>query len=224
MKNIRLCIFDLDGTLADTLRSIAFFANEALLLCGHRGIPLQSYRYLAGNGADALMRGMLKTTAGDYTEEDVLQLRAVYDRLYESDPLRETTAFPGMTETLEALRAKGIFLAMLSNKPHKVAQAVMEKLYPQGLFARCYGQREGLARKPAPDGALLIARELGVLPEECLYIGDTDVDMKTGRAAGMRTVGVLWGFRDRQELEENHADFIIAHPEDLLGLVEEQTK
>ena len=216
----KLCIFDLDGTLVNTLFSIASFANEALLACGYRGIPKERYRYLVGNGADVLMRGMLRTVEGAYTEEDVRQLRKVYDRLYEKDPLRGIGNYPGMEVTLKKLHSWGVLLAVLSNKPHSVVEAIIREVYPRGIFARCYGQMEEMPRKPAPDGALRIARELNCAPEECLYIGDTDVDMKTGAAAHMETVGVLWGFRDRKELEENHAVHLAERPEDLLEIVQ----
>lgn len=213
---IRLCIFDLDGTLADTLGSIAGFANQALRRCGWGEIPLEEYRYLVGNGADQLMRGMLKRAAGGFSEQDVARLRAVYDALYEADPLRDVTPYPGMLQTLQQLQRQGCGLAVLSNKPDNVTQAVVGGMFPPGLFARCWGQREGVPRKPSPEGALRIAQELAVSPAECLYIGDTCVDMQTGNSAGMRTVGVLWGFRDGKELEENHAWRIAAAPEEIL--------
>lgn len=165
------------------------------------------------------MRGMLRTVEGTYTEEDVRQLRKVYDRLYEGDPLRGIGSYAGMAETLRELQNRGILLAVLSNKPHSVVEAIIRQMYPRGTFARCYGQMEDLPRKPAPDGALRIARELNCTPDACLYIGDTDVDMKTGAAAHMETVGVLWGFRDRKELEENHAAHLAERPEELLAFV-----
>lgn len=214
----KACIFDLDGTVADTLGSIVFYANSALRECGYREIPAGRYRYLVGNGADRLMRGMLGEASPGFSEEDVRALRAVYDRLYESGPMYLVKHYPGLPEALAALRAAGVRLAVLSNKPDNVACSVASQLYPEGTFAVCHGQRAGIPRKPAPDGALLLAEELGVLPGDCLYIGDTDVDMETGRAAGMETVGVLWGFRDRAELEAHRAAHIISSPEELLPL------
>lgn len=218
---VQLCIFDLDGTLANTLDSIAGFANEALRRCGWNPIlPKEEYRFLVGNGADCLMRRMLSRTAGTYTEEDVVRLRSVYDDLYGADPMREVKEYPGLFSVLQTLKSHGIRLAVLSNKPDRDARAVISHLFPEGFFDRCYGQREEIPRKPAPDGALLIAKELGVPPQNCLYIGDSGVDMETGRAAGMKTVGVLWGFRDREELMEHDADALAKAPEDLLLLAE----
>jgi phosphoglycolate phosphatase len=217
----KACIFDLDGTLVNSLSSIAYFANEALIRSGYRALPVDTYRYLAGNGADALMRGMLKASGDpDYTEEDVRFLRQIYDQLYEGAPLCNLQEYPGVKDMVKGLRAMGLRLAVLSNKPHNVTEEIIRLFFPEGTFDIVFGQREGFPRKPAPDGALLIAETLGVQPSECLYIGDTDVDMKTGSAAGMETVGVLWGFRDREELEQNHAGYIASSPEELLAWVE----
>jgi phosphoglycolate phosphatase len=217
----KACIFDLDGTLANTLNSIAFFANSALEKCGYRTIEIPQYRYLVGNGADRLMRQMLNVVCGEgnYTEDDVQKLRKTYDALYESDPTYIVTHYDGMQELIWELRQAGIKLAVLSNKPHNCTTAIIEALFAPGTFDACYGQRPEVARKPSPQGALLIADELGVKPQECLYIGDTNTDMKTGAAAGMDTVGVLWGFRQRQELEENHAKYIVQTPKEIKDIL-----
>lgn len=214
---IRACIFDMDGTVANTLASIAGFANEALKQCGYQEIPEANYRTLVGNGADTLMRRMLKTVAGDFSEEQVMQLRDVYDRAYESEPMRLVTEYAGMREVLYTLKRSGIKIGVFSNKPDDMTRQVAARLYP-GLFHCVRGQRSGIPLKPSPEGALLLAGELGVDAGECLYIGDTWVDMETGKNAGMETVGVLWGFRDREELVEAGACHIISCPEELLPL------
>lgn len=215
----RACIFDLDGTLANTLDSIVYFANTALERCGWHPIEADKYRYLVGNGADTLMRGMLQTVSSSYTEEDVQRLRQVYDALYASNCTYLVTDYPGIAELIGSLRVLGVRLAVLSNKPHDMTTEIIHKIFPPHTFDLCYGQREGVERKPSPQGALLIAHELGVEPPECLYIGDTNVDMQTGSAAKMDTIGVLWGFRDRKELEENHACHIAGHPNQILELI-----
>lgn len=216
---VTLMIFDLDGTLSNTLGSIAHFANMALRECGYGGIePAERFRYLVGNGADELMRGMLRTVAGRADEAEVKRLRQVYDRVYAQDPLCLVEPYEGIGETLLRLQAGGVQLAVLSNKPDDMAKTVVGRLFSRVSFARCYGQREGVPRKPSPEGALQIAKELGVSPQECVYVGDTDVDMKTGKAAGMYTAGVLWGFRDKPELLAHGADCILSHPAELLPL------
>lgn len=214
-----LIIFDLDGTLSNTLESIAHFANQALAECGYPTIPeIDRFRALVGNGADELMRGMLRTVVGQAQESEAKRLRQVYDRAYASDPLYAVRQYDGVSETLRTLHQRSFQLAVLSNKPDDMAKTVVKKLFPDIPFDRCYGQRSGVARKPSPEGALLIARELEIPPQNCAYVGDTDVDMKTGKAAGMYTVGVRWGFRDEDELRAHGADCIIAHPSELLQL------
>ncbi|MGX8711919.1 MAG: HAD family hydrolase [bacterium] len=217
----KACIFDLDGTLANTLASIANFANTAMERCGYRPIEVEKYKYLVGNGTDRLMHAMLDTAPGaqGYTEDDVCTMRQIYDELYENDPTCLVTNYSGVQDTLKKLKAKGIRMAVLSNKPHNCTTAIIDALFPQGTFDLCYGQRPEVARKPSPEGALLIADGLAVSPEDILYIGDTNTDMKTGAAAGMDTAGVLWGFRSEKELRENNANYIVERPEQIYEIV-----
>lgn len=217
----KACIFDLDGTLANTLASIANFANTTLKRCGYQPIEVEKYRYLVGNGTDKLMHVMLDTVCGaqGYTEADIQKMRMIYDDLYESDPTHMVTNYSGMHETLVKLKEMGTKLAVLSNKPHNCTTAIIDALFGAGTFDVCYGQRLEIARKPSPEGALLIADELAVEPEYILYIGDTNTDMKTGAAAGMDTAGVLWGFRTEDELRENKAKYIVERPEQIYEIV-----
>ena len=126
----------------------------------------------------------------------------------------------GMPETLKKLKEHGMKLAVCSNKPHPAAVKVIAQLF-DGEFDMVVGQSEAIRRKPAPDGPLMVAEKFGVKPEECMYVGDTSTDMKTGKAAGMYTVGALWGFRDRKELNENGADLVAEKPTDLVKICEE---
>lgn len=214
------CIFDLDGTLANTLKSIAYFSNSALVRCGRPEIPVERYRTLVGNGVARQVPRMLDVVcgAGNYTEEDVDKLKDVYLGLYDADPTHLVERYDGMTEAVARLREMGLRLAVLSNKPHAWTVAVVNSLYPEGTFDRILGQQEGLPRKPSPEGALRIAGSLHIAPADVLYVGDTNTDMETGAAAGMDTVGVLWGFRTRKELEENHARYIVQDPGELVGI------
>ena len=215
------CIFDLDGTLANTLYSIASFSNAALKECGYEPIPPEDYRRIVGDGADMQVRRMLGVArgGGPFTERDVAQLKKIYYGFYGSDPVHLVREYPRMKETVAGLRKGGTRTAVLSNKPDAWTQAIVASLFPAGSFDLCYGQSDRFARKPSPEGALLIASELGLSPREILYIGDTNTDMKTGRGAGMDTAGALWGFRGRKELEENHATYLIESPEEILSLV-----
>jgi phosphoglycolate phosphatase len=210
-------IFDLDGTLADTIESIGTAGNKALEVCQLKPHPLEEYRYFAGDGADTLVRRAL-AAAGDTTGEHFDEAYREYKRFFEKSCTYKVKPFEGITEMLSEAKKQGIKLAVVSNKPHAAAIEVVETLFGAGFFDMIVGNREGIAKKPDPVGALEAAKKFGVSPEECMYIGDTDVDMQTGHRAGMYTVGVLWGFRSRQELEENHADRIVERPAELLEL------
>ena len=129
--------------------------------------------------------------------------------------------YDGILELLEGLKAQGIKIAVLSNKPHGAAVEVVHKIFGQDMFHKIQGQTSEIPRKPSPIGALAVAKEFGALPQECLYCGDTNTDMDTGKAAGMFTIGVTWGFRPRTELEEHHADKIVDHPSEILELASE---
>lgn len=212
----RACIFDLDGTIEDTVESIAYVANQVLEYFHMTPQPVEDFRYFAGDGADEMIRRSMTAAGGDlkYLEEG----QAMFRSLFAVNPLYKVKAYPGMRETLEELKRRGAKIAVFSNKPHKAAIKAVEAIYGEGFFQVIQGQEERLPKKPAPDGAWEVAARLGVKPEECVYIGDTNTDMQTGNAAGMMTVGVLWGFRDRKELEENHAHKIISRPEELLEI------
>lgn len=217
---IKACIFDLDGTLADTLESMAYVANEIMKKFGLKEMPVDNFRYYSGEGAHMLMMRCLKD-AGDaqllYLEEG----EKIYRDMFAENPMYHVTHYEGMPETIKALKEKNIRLAVCSNKPHPAAVKVIRIMFGED-FDLVLGQSDAVRRKPAPDGPLKIAEEFGVRPEECMYIGDTATDMKTGKAAGMFTVGALWGFRTRKELTENGADVVAERPTDLLMLCEEK--
>lgn len=221
MTPYRACIFDLDGTLADTLHSIAYFGNSALKAFGFPSIPVADYRLLVGNGADVLMDRMLRRVGAALSPEERRRFRAVYDRLYAADPLALVGAYPGLPEVLERQRQKGRKLAVLSNKPDDMTQVIARELYG-GVLHAAYGQRPEFPTKPDPAAVLALAKELGVSPQETLYIGDSGVDMDTARRAGMDSCGVLWGFRDREELLAHGAMYLAGDPAQLEGIMEKQ--
>lgn len=211
-------IFDLDGTIADTLKSIAVSANRVLKECGLEPRPIDEYRYYAGDGADTLIRRSL-SAAGDLDGVNFNRAYKKYGEIFEKDCTFEVKVFDGMMEALKQIKGKGIKLGVLTNKPHDRAVTVVGVLFGNEIFDIVIGQQEGLAKKPDPTGAILMAEKLGIDPRDCMYVGDTDVDMETGKRAGMYTVGVLWGFREKQELLDHKADVLIERPGELLGLL-----
>lgn len=214
------CIFDLDGTLADTVESIANVANQILEQFGLPAQPVNDYKYHAGDGGDILMERCMRAAGGDFTH--LAEGQKLYREIFAKNPLYKVTAFDGMKETLAEMKKRGVKLAVLSNKPHEATYLAVTGLFGDDVFDVIQGLKPGMKRKPNPDGAWKIADALMVKPKDCMYVGDTNTDMKTGKAAGMYTIGVLWGFRDRKELEENHADRIISHPRELLQIQEEK--
>lgn len=215
---IKGCIFDCDGTLLDTLVSIAHSANCALKDCGFEEIPVEDFKNLVGDGAAELIRRCLRRNH-DTECENFDRVFASYREYFKEGCKYQVVPYDGITDLLDALKERGILTAVLSNKPHRQTIDVINSVFPGETFDLVQGFVEEIPRKPAPDGALLIASKWKVRPEECLYIGDTDTDMKTGNSAGMHTVGVLWGFRDRQELMENHAETLVENPMEILGLL-----
>ena len=215
---IKAVIFDMDGTIADTLASIAGFGNAALAAHGFPTLEVELYRQLVGNGADVLMRRMLAATGKEHDEDTVKALRKTYDALYEADPTKLVTPYPGILEMLHTVRAAGIKTAILSNKPDNMTCYIANALF-HGLFDIVHGQRADFPKKPDPTAVLSICDELGVTPADCLYVGDSGVDMQTGNNAGIESVGVTWGFRGVDELRENGAHHIADTAAELLSVI-----
>lgn len=213
----KLCIFDLDGTLTDTLPALCYFGNTALAAYGFPAVPAERYKKLVGNGRDNLIHRLLNEHNAD-TPENYENVGKVYDAAYEADPLYETRPYDGIIELLDALTKKGIKIAVLSNKPNNVAQDIV-KLFFGDRFDAAYGQRAGIAVKPDATAALWLTRELDADVSETVFIGDTNVDISTGKNAGMKTIGVLWGFRDYAELSEAGADYIVEKPSEILDII-----
>ncbi|WP_290461674.1 HAD family hydrolase [Acutalibacter muris] len=215
------CIFDLDGTLADTLHSIAHFGNGTLEAFGYPPIDPIEYKQLVGNGADLLMRRMLARVGAKLSEEELKRFRAEYDRRYADDPMALVGAYPGLPYVLPRLRESGMKLGVLSNKPDDMTRAIVAGLYP-GIFHAVHGQREGIPTKPDPAAVLALAEELGAAPGGVLYIGDSGVDMDTAKNAGMDSCGVLWGFRSKEELLEHGAMYLAGDPAELEKVIEKR--
>ncbi len=211
-------IFDLDGTLLDSLAGIAEATNQLLTDLGYPVFPVEDYRYFVGKGIEQLFintipeaelpKHSMETLMSDYRE--------IYNRVWP----QSTRPYKGITELLDTLCQKNIPMSILSNKSQSFTERMVEALLPNYPFFKVWGHRSGAPLKPNPRSARDIASEQGVAPKDFLFVGDTAVDMKTGKKAGMTSVGVLWGFRDYGELFENGADAIISTPDYLLKILE----
>ena len=208
-------LFDLDGTLTDTLQDIAAAMNRALRLHGLMEFAVEDYRYLVGDGAKKLaeraVRGRLELQGAVLRD---------YQAYYETHNLVTTRPYDGVPELLSALEARGMKLCVLSNKPHADTCHVVRHFFPQVSFCVVRGQMEGVPVKPDPTGALQVAREAQLPPDSFLYLGDTAVDMICAKNAGMHSVGVTWGFRTADELQAAGAGLLISRPLQLLEFLD----
>jgi phosphoglycolate phosphatase len=210
-------LFDLDGTLLDTLEDIAGAVNRALATLGFPPHPKEAYRHFVGEGIVVLAQRVLpKDRQG---EADVQACLSAITREYGSGLLVKTMPYKGIPELLHALGGKKIPCAIVSNKPHDLTLRSVDVLFKGVAFGAVLGERKGVAPKPDPAIALEAASLLGVKPETCLYVGDSGIDMQTAVAAGMFPVGALWGFRGREELLANGAKALIEHPMELMTLL-----
>ncbi len=207
-------VFDLDGTLADTINTISYYVNETMKNHNLKTFEVEDFKYFVGEGASLLIERVLRTQ--DKFEENLhKQLLSEYLTSYNKKPLYLTKAYDGIVETVNELKKEGMKLAVFSNKPQSSVDLVCDALFEKDTFDIILGQKEGNPRKPDPTMLFEILKELDISPKECVYVGDTATDMQTGKNADCFTVGVLWGFRTKEELEENKADKIIANPREL---------
>ena len=213
--DIRAVLFDLDGTLANTLGDLANAVNWALQQVGCPPCPVDSYRYKVGDGAREMCERALPADKQGLADEVLRLMREHYDK----HCFDLTRLYPGIAELVSALTERRLRLAVLSNKPDEFTKRVIAHYFNPSPFTVVRGQLPNVPLKPDPTAALQIAQELGIPSAHWLYLGDTNTDMLTARAAGMHPVGALWGFRDRAELLDSGADHILAKPRDVLDLL-----
>ena len=211
VKPPALCIFDLDGTLIDSLRDIAEALNECLELLGLGPHPIERYRYLVGEGVPKLCERALGQTQPHLVD----RLAELARPRYRVRPLRYTRPYPGIVESLQQLRAGGVKLAVLSNKPHEMTLSVVRAFWPDDTFDCIQGYVTERHRKPDPYYVLRICRGLGVSPAHTCLVGDTPTDVATARRSGTTGVGVTWGFRSRADLAEAGAEYLVDTPAQL---------
>ncbi|MGP1438728.1 MAG: HAD family hydrolase [Treponema sp.] len=213
----KLCIFDLDGTLTNTLASIAYFLNEELKKYDIPLITEDEVKIFTGDGAYTLVDRVLKKNKID--DPSLLKnILASYVSKYDADYLYLCKLYPGIKETIDQLKKRNIAVACLTNKPHQTAVSIISNFFGDS-FSIVWGQREGFPIKPNPSGAFEIMKKLKLEAKDTLYIGDTKTDVLTGKGAECFTIGVLWGFRDKAELEQAGADAIISQPNELLDFL-----
>lgn len=215
---MKACIFDLDGTLTNTLESMTYSVNLTLKEMGLSQITKDQCRMFVGNGARVLIEESLKVS-GDPKASRIEEGMKIYGRIFDQNCTYHVTLYEGIPEMLKALKDREIHLAVLSNKPDRQTVKVVKEIFGDNIFDYAQGQKDGIRRKPAPDGVWYLMEQMQVSKEECLYIGDSEVDAATGKNAGLKTIGVLWGFRDRKTLETAGADHLIERPEELLQFV-----
>lgn len=209
-------IFDLDGTLLDTIDDLADAANKTLAEIECPQHPVDAYKYFVGKGIENLMKSALPEDKRD--AETVKNAVVLQKKNYSENWDNKTKPYDGIIDMLKALNLKNIKISVLSNKPDDFTKMCVSQMLPVHLFSIVQGAREGVPIKPNPTGALEISGRLGILPEETVYVGDTNTDMKTAKSANMFAVGVLWGFRKREELLESGAQKIISKPSEILEL------
>ena len=210
-------VFDLDGTLLDTLADLADSTNAALAAAGHPPHPIDAYRYFIGNGIENLVRCALPATARD--DASVARAKAAMEAEYSRRWQAKTQPYTGVPELLDALSERQMPMAILSNKPQAFTRLTVDALLPRWSFHPVCGAQPDVPRKPDPAAALYIAAALGHSPEECLYLGDTDTDMQTATRAGMYALGATWGFRSGDELRQSGARDLLDAPLDLLNFL-----
>ena len=214
--NYKAVLFDLDGTLLDTLDDLADSMNAALARLGAPQHPTPAYRYFVGDGVIELCRRVLPADRRD--EATIKAAAAAMGDEYKQRWTAKTQPYPGIPELLDALTARRVAMAVLSNKNNDFTQLCVKKMLARWRFDVVQGLDGTIHKKPDPSGALAVARRLDIAPADFLYLGDTNTDMKTALAAGMFPVGALWGFRTAEELTAHGAKTLIAQPMDLLTL------
>jgi len=209
-------IFDLDGTLLNSLIDIAESVNYVL---GKYNLPqhkFDDYKYMIGNGVEVLVK---KALPDNISKEDFEKYYKEISEVYRENQMNKTHPYDGIKDMLQGLKDKGVKINILSNKPDNFTQEVVKHYFPEFEFAVIRGALPDVPKKPAPDAVYSIVEQNGIDKQDFLYVGDTSTDMQTAKNAGLTAVGVLWGYRNEQELKENGADYIISKPEELLGLI-----
>jgi phosphoglycolate phosphatase len=214
------CIFDLDGTLLNTLAALEYTTNLVMDYFGLRHLDEAHIRQFVGDGYKVLMEKALRY-AGDEKLGHYEESLTVYMDYFAKHCLYEVHPYDGIPELLKAMKAKGIRIAVLSNKPHARTVENIEAIFGKDSFDLVLGEQPGIPKKPDPAGVRRILKEWQIAPEECYYVGDTNTDMQTGLGAGLVTIGAAWGFRGRAELESFRPQYVADTPTEVIEIIHE---
>ncbi len=212
-----LAIFDLDGTLLNTIADLAQSTNQALAACGYPTHSTEAYRFFVGNGINKLFERALPES--ERNEENIQRIRSLFLPYYDRHNADLSRPYPGITKLLEQLQTKGIRLAVASNKYQRATERLAAHYFPQIHFSAVFGQREGIPVKPHPQIVHDILHIVPVPLEQVVYIGDSGVDMQTACHAGIDSIGVLWGFRPKEELEQHSPTWFVEKAEEIATLL-----
>ena len=218
MKMYKCCIFDLDGTLLDTLEGIAYTTNLTLEAFGFAPIETEHYKVLVGDGAGKLIERVLEES-GDTEHKLYDEMLELYHKNFALHCMYKLRPYDGIPELLAFLKENGIKIAVFSNKPHPRTLDNIFGIFGEGYFDHVQGQKPDVERKPSPEGVYQVMEALGVEKADCLYVGDTNTDMMTGRNAGLDTAGVTWGFRCEEELRSYDPAYIVHHPSEIQDII-----
>lgn len=218
---IKAVLFDLDGTLVDSLTDLADAVNQALEKKGYPTHPVEAFKYFVGDGIPKMIERALPEDKRDQNTID--EIRNDFSPYYTVHYADNTYAYDGMPELVNNLKAKGFTVAVVTNKAQDMADIVVKSLYGD-VFDLIFGKRDGIPAKPDPTAALMAMEQLRLKPDECVFIGDSGMDVATAVNSGAVPVGELWGFRKKDELLANGAKYIISKPQELLDIIEELNK
>lgn len=214
----KLAIFDLDGTLLNTIADLGKACNYALETMGFATHPIQAYAYMVGNG----VRNLMKKAQQDADEETIDKLLECFKEYYNEHCLDTTKPYPGINELLETLVQKNVALAVASNKYQEATEKIIAGCFPQFNFVAVEGQQEGRNRKPDPSIIFSVLEKFPVPKKDVLYIGDSGVDIECAKRACVESIGVSWGFRSASELRRANADFVISRPAEIIDHLDDE--
>lgn len=218
---IKCVIFDLDGTLLSTLDTITYHLNKTLSSLELGSVTLEDTCAFIGNGARKLVTRALAKN-GVHDDNTVSEVLTLYNRSYDDDPLPLTYPYDGITDLIDRLYARGITLGVVTNKPEPTARKLVESFFP-GKFAFVRGGKEGVKLKPDPEETLKLLKSVGIEPEECAFVGDTDVDIYTAKnMSAALSIGVAWGFRSREELASCGADTVVTDAVEIFDAIRDK--